>query len=106
MSDWEHFDYGLHVREFFVPIWLTPVAVAGVYAFAIFCAYQTTFVEMTLVNHEGNLFRQRLALVLRTAGRVGRLRALRRVKGTHFMHTSGFRDAWVEVGEVLRQGPE
>ena len=105
VSNWEAFDHSLHLREFFVPIWLTPVALAGVYAFAIFCAYQTTFVEMTLVNHEGNLFRQRLALVLRTAGRVGRLRVLRRVKGTHFMHTSGFRDAWTEFGEILRQGP-
>lgn len=34
------------------------------------------------------------------------LRALRRAGGWRVAHANGFREAWIEVGEVLRQGPE
>ena len=105
-SNWENLDHGLLIREFFVPIWLTPVALVGVYAFAIFCAYETTFVEITLAADGRSMFKQRLAVVLRTAGRVGRLRALRRAGGWRYAHANGFREAWTEVGEILRPEAE
>ena len=104
VSDWESLDHGLLVREFFVPIWLTPVALVSVYAFAVFCVYETAFVQMTLAADGRSMFKQRLAVVLRTAGRVGRLRALRRAGGWRFAHTNGFGEAWAEVGEILRPG--
>ena len=106
VTDWADIDHGLLVREFLVPMWLTPVALVCVYAFAIYCVYEVAFKQMTFVKHDGSLFRQRLAVMLRTIGRVSRVRALRRAGGTRFAHTSGFREAWNEVGEVLRQQTE
>ena len=106
VADWSDLDHGLLLRELFVPIWLTPIALVGVYAFAVFCVYETAFDQMTRATNGRSLFKQRLAVVLRTAGRVGRLSALRRSGGWRFAHANGFREAWIEVGEVLRQGPE
>lgn len=94
------------MREFFVPIWLTPVALVGVYVFAIFCAYQTVFAQMALAAKGSNLFKQRLAVVLRTTGRVGPLRVVSNQGGHRYAHAVGFQEAWAEVGEVLRQEPE
>ena len=103
VTDWADIDHGLLVREFFVPIWLTPVALVCVYAFAIYCVYEVAFKQMALVETDRSLFRQRLAVVLRTSCRVSRLRVLRRAGGTRFARTNGFRDAWNEFGEILRQ---
>ena len=105
-SNWEDLDHGLHVREFFVPIWLTPVALVSVYAFGIYCTYQTVFAQMAFSANGRSMFKQRLAVVLRTAGRVGRLRVVRSKGGYRYAHANGFREAWAEVGEVLRQGPD
>ena len=105
-SNWEDLDHALHVREFFVPIWLTPVALVSVYAFAVFCVYQTLFAQMAFSANGRSMFKQRLAVVLRTAGRVGRLRVVTGKGGYRYAHANGFREAWAEVGEVLRQGPE
>ena len=102
-TDWEGLDHGLLIREFLVPIWLTPVAVVCVYVFAVYCVYEVAFKQMALVEPARRLFRQRLAMALRTSCRVSRVRVLRRAGGTRFGHTSGFRDAWNEVGEILRQ---
>lgn len=98
--DWEDIDHGLLVREFLLPLWLTPVALVCVYAFAMYCVYEVAFKQMTLAGNS-SLFAQRVAVVLRTAGRVERLRNLRRAGGWRYAHTSGFRDAWNEVGRVL-----
>ncbi len=106
LNDWADLDHGLLLREFLLPLWLTPVALMGVYAFAIFCAYETAFVQMTFAARGRSLVRQRFVVVLRTAGRVGRLRALRRAGSWRFAHTSGFRDAWNEVGRILHPGTE
>ena len=106
LSDWADLDHELLLREFLLPLWLTPVALIGVYGFAIFCAYETAFVQMTFAAKGRSLFRQRLAVVLRTAGRVGRLRALRCAGSWRFANTDGFRDAWNEVGRILRPGTE
>lgn len=103
VSDWGSLDHELLLREFLLPLWLTPVALMGLYGFAIFCTYETAFVQMTSAAKGQSLFRQRLAVVSRTAGRIGRLRVLRRAGGWRFAHTSGFKDAWNEVGNILRQ---
>ncbi len=102
-TGWENLDHGLLIREFLVPIWLTPVALVCVYAFAIYCVYEVAFKQMALVKTDRNLFRQRLAVVLRVSFIVSRVRVLRRVGGTRFAHANGFRDAWNELGEILRR---
>lgn len=106
VADWSDLDHGLLLREFLVPIWLTPAALVGVYAFAVFCVYQTVFAQTAFAADGRSLFRQRLAVVLRTASRAGRLRALRRAGGWRYAHTNGFREAWAEVGEILRPEEE
>lgn len=105
-SNWDNLDHGLLIREFFVPIWLTPVALAGVYAFAIFCAYQTVFAQTAFSADGRSMFKQKLAVVLRTACRVGRVRVMRRMGGHRYAHANGFREAWAEVGDILDQETE
>lgn len=50
LPDWAGLDHELLLREFLLPLWLTPVALIGVYGFAIFCAYETAFVQMTFAR--------------------------------------------------------
>ena len=103
VSEWQEIDLGGLVREFLVPIWLTPPTLAFVYLVAVWAAYEIAFAQMRLgAEGQDNLFRQKLAVVLRAAGRPSVLRLLRS-RSWHIGRTSGFRDACRAVGEVIRQ---
>ena len=101
VSEWSNFDHGNLLREFLLPIWLTPVALVYVYALAVYAAYETAIVQIRFASKGRILVKQRLAMILRTACRPERLRILRRSGAWRFAHTSGFRDAWNEVGRIL-----
>lgn len=102
-SEWQEIDLGGLVREFSVPIWLTPPTLVFVYLVAVWAAYETAFAQMRIgAEGQDNLFRQKLAVVLRAAGRPSVLRLLRS-RSWHIGRTSGFRDACQAVGEVIRQ---
>ena len=101
VSDWSEFDHGDLLREFLLPIWLTPVALVYVYALAVYASYETAIVQIRLASKGRGLVKQRLAMILRTAGRPERLRILGRTGAWRFAHTSGFRDAWNEVGQII-----
>ena len=100
-SSWSQLEHGLLLREFLLPIGLTPVARSTVYLRSIWAAYETAFIRMNFVNH-GPLFGQKLALVLRSGARLGSLQRLRGDGAQQLGRTSGFREAWREVGQIAR----
>ena len=101
-SNWSQFDHGLLLREFLLPIWLTPVALSLVYLLSVWAAYETAFIRMNFVN-EGPLLGQKLALVLRSGVRLRNLQRLRGDGAHQLGRTTGFREAWREVGQIQRE---
>jgi len=101
VNDWSTVDRGQLLREFLLPIWMTPIALLFVYGFAVFAAYQSTFKMMGLRNEEQSLGRQRLAIALRANGRLGTLRLLSGLQATRIARARTFRGAWQEIG-ILR----
>ena len=93
VSEWQDIDIAVLVWEFLLPIWLTPPTLAYVYLVAVWAAYDSAFRQMRFSAEGRNLFRQKLAVVLRVAGRCSVLRLLRS-RSWHIGRTSGFRDAW------------
>ena len=105
VSEWQDIDIAVLVWEFLLPIWLTPPTLAYVYLVAVWAAYDSAFRQMRFSAEGRNLFRQKLAVVLRVAGRRSVLRLLRS-RSWHIGRTSGFRDAWTAVGKVMLQDRE
>ena len=86
------------LREFLLPIWLTPVALVFVYGFAVVAAYQGLFRRMRIWNKEGRLLPQKLAVLARANIRLGRLRLLSGLAIQRLSRTTTFRDSWSEFG--------
>lgn len=106
VSHWSDLDQGRFLREFLLPIWLTPLALLFVYGFALVAAYQSSFLRMRIWNKEGPLLRQRLAVLLRAHGRLGYLRRLSGLGDQRIAKTDGFREAWREIGVLRREARE
>jgi len=98
IANWSGLDRGRIVLEFLLPIWLTPVALVFVYGFAVVAAYQSFFRRMRIWNKDGPLLRQRLAVVARANGRLGKLRLLAGLGIQRIARTETFRDSWREFG--------
>ena len=99
---WSDVDQGAIVREFLVPVWLTPIALIFIYGFAVAAAYETCFKRMRFSKKEGRLVKQRLAILLRSGGRLRTLRLLSGQGAQSVARASGFRAAWNEVGRIRR----
>jgi hypothetical protein len=97
-AEWSNLDLGRIFREFLLPIWLTAVALIYVYGFAVLGAYQGFFRGMRIWNRDGPLLRQRLAVMVRANGRLGRLRLLSGLGIQRIARTHTFRQAWNELG--------
>ena len=100
VAEWSNSDLGGIFREFFLPIWLTAVALVYVYGFAVLAAYQGFFRRMRIWNKDGPLLRQRLAVMVRANGRLGRLRLLSGLGIQRIARTHTFRQAWNELGSL------
>ena len=101
VNERQDIDFEGLVWEFLLPIWLTPPTLTYVYVVAVWAAYDSAFRQMRSAESR-NLFRQKLAVILRAAGR----RSVLRLLGSgswHLGRTSGFRDAWTAVGEMMLQ---
>ena len=94
------------LREFLVPIWLTPLALFIVYAYAVWAAYESAFARMRIVKNHESLTRQPLALVLRTGIWLPRLRIVGNDGIFRIARTEGFREAWAAVGQIRRDRRE
>ena len=102
-GDWNALDQAGVLREFLLPIWLTPVALVFVYGFAIVAAYQGLFRRMRIWNKEGGLLPQRLAVLTRANVRLGRLRLLSGLAVQRLARTTTFRDSWSEFGILEKE---
>lgn len=103
---WSALDHRKLLLEFLLPVWLTPIALLFVYVFAVYAAYQGLFLRMRIWQKEGNLARQRSAVVLRAHLRLRNLRTLSGLGAQRVARTSGFRDAWREVGRLRTEVEE
>ena len=75
IDDWSLIDHSLLLREFLLPIWLTPFALLFVFGFAVVAAYEKAFGRMRLgAEDHSPLTKQRLALVLRSGLSLSHLR--------------------------------
>ncbi|HVL50800.1 MAG TPA: hypothetical protein VM754_04795 [Actinomycetota bacterium] len=103
IGNWSTLDQDAILREFLLPIWLTPPALLFVYGFAVVAAYQGAFVRMRIWNKQGPLLRQRLAMMVRANGRLGYLRLLYGNGAQRIARTEGFLQAWREVGVLHKE---
>ena len=101
MSDWADIDQSALAREFLLPVWLTVIALIYVYLLAVHSAYQLAYKQMRSAAKGKPVNSRLLAVVLRTGWRPNRLRVLSRAGGWRFAHTSGFQEAWNEVGRII-----
>ena len=99
-SEWQDIDHWALLREFLLPIWLTPPALAYVYLLAVWAAYTRVFSQMRFTADGGSLISQRLAVVLRTAARRSALRALL-PRSWHLGQAGGFGEAWHQTGNII-----
>ncbi len=106
VSGWSAIDKSLLWREFVLPLWLTPVALAFLYPLAVFTAYESVFVAMRFGARGERLIGPRLAVTLWSTCRLSRLRILRGPAAWHIGRTGTFRAAWREVGEAQREHRE
>ncbi|WP_419923943.1 hypothetical protein [Candidatus Poriferisocius sp.] len=101
MSDWADIDQSDLAREFLLPVWLTAIALIYVYLLAVYSTYQRAFKQMRSAAKGQPVHSRFLAVVLLAGRHPNRLRVLRRAGGWRFAHTSGFKDAWNEVGQII-----
>ena len=95
---WGEIDRQVLLLEFLVPVWLTPAALAFLYAFAVVASFQSNFKRMRIWRRDGQLWRQRLALLLRANVRLAPHRWLADGRLGRVAKASGIRSAWREIG--------
>ncbi len=106
IGEWPQADHGVLIKEFLMPIWLAPVALLMVYAYAVLAAYESTFIRMRIIKEGGSLARQHLALVLRTGIWLPHLRLVRGQGAHRIARTDGFREAWTAIGQIRQEHRE
>lgn len=99
--DWEVLDQAGLIREFAMPIWLTPAALLFVYAFAVVATYEEAFMRMRFQAKGRSLRRQQLAMIARGSGRIGTVRLFSFGSAAwRLADATGFRSAWNEIGRL------
>ena len=102
VADWKVIDKGLLWREFVMPLWLTPVALAFMALFALYLVYEATFSVMGSESAVGLSWRHRLAVLARCGPRPRAARAVRPA-ASWLANDPGFRSTWRWTGRVLRE---
>lgn len=103
VRDWNELDGASLLREFLLPLWLTPAALVFVYVFAVYDAQLKTWRLMRLHKPEGSIWRQRSAALLRCNVRLGALRLVRGRALTAVARSDGFRSAWAQIAEERKR---
>lgn len=99
---WSQLDHAALAREFFLPVWLTPVALVFIYGFAVVAAYQLTFMRLRIWGERhDHLLAQRLGLILRAHVRLGVLRLIRGPALPRLAGCRSLREAWATVGQIV-----
>ena len=94
------------VREFLMPLWLTPVALLMVYMHGVLAAYDSAFIRMRISKEGGSLAKQRFALVLRVGIWLPHLRLVQGPGAYRIARTVGFRETWATIGQILHEHRE
>lgn len=102
VTDWKVIDKDLLWREFVMPLWLTPVALAFMALFALYLVYEATFSVMGSESAVGLSWRHRLAVLARCGLRPRAARAVRPA-ASWLANDPGFRLTWRWTGRVLRE---
>ena len=103
VDDWSEIDRGMLLREFLLPLWLTPVALLLVYPLSWFAAYDGVRARMQIAAKGRPIRAQRLAVLIRCAGRLGALRELQGTASWRIGQAEGFLAAWREIGEIKQR---
>ncbi|MCP5068644.1 MAG: hypothetical protein GY946_18940 [bacterium] len=90
------------VREFLLPVWLTPIALVFVYFFAVYAAHEGAWKRLR-IWYEGPVWRQRLAIALRCNLRLGTLRVIQGRALPTIARSDGFGSAWRAIGVAREQ---
>lgn len=93
-------------QELLLPVWLTGFALMFVYAFAVVAAYQGAFLRMRFWKKDGPQWKQRLALLLRSHIRLGRLRLWNGAGLGRIANAGTFRSAWREMSALRAEDEE
>ncbi len=99
--NWATIDRAVVIREFLLPLWMTPIALAFVYLFALVAAHESALKRMRRWKKDGRLLGQRLAILLRANVRLGTLRLVTGSGLQRVARAGGFRKTWKAIG-VLR----
>ena len=102
VADWKVVDKDLLWREFVMPLWLTPVALAFMALFALYLVYEATFSVMGSESAVGLSWRHRLAVLARCGPRPRAARAVRPA-ASWLANDPGFRSTWKWTGRVLSE---
>ena len=102
VADWKVIDKNLLWREFVMPLWLTPVALAFMALFALYLVYEATFSVMGSESAVSLSWRHRLAVLARCGPRPRAARAVRPA-ASWLANDPGFRLTWRWTGRVLRE---
>lgn len=106
VDDWSDTDRALLLREFLLPLWLTPVALLLIYPLSWFAAYEGVRARMRFAANGRPIRAQRLAVMIRSAGRLGALRELQGTDSWRLGRADGFRAAWREIGDIKQDQRE
>lgn len=106
LNDWSDLDKAMLIREFLLPLWLTPIALLLIYPMSWFAAYDSVRAGMRFAADDHPIRAQRLAVLIRCAGRLGALRELRGAASWRVGRAEGFRAAWREIGNIKQQNRE
>ncbi|MXW58368.1 MAG: hypothetical protein F4124_08250 [Acidimicrobiia bacterium] len=95
VTNWSKHDHGLVWREFVMPAWLTPAALLLIYVLSVIVAVEYLATRVSLFASDDRRM-QKLAVVLRTSGRLSRIKPL--IPWGHVIgQAEGFREAWQET---------
>lgn len=106
VADWSEIDTALRLREFLLPLWLTPVALLLIYPLSWFAAYEGVRARMRFAAKGRPIRAQRLAVLIRCAGRLGALRELQGTASWQIGRAAGFRAAWRAISDIKQQQRE
>ena len=103
VNDWSDLDKAMLIREFLLPLWLTPIALLLIYPLAWFAAYDGVRARMRVAADGRPIRAQQLAVLIRCAGRLDALRELQGTASRRVERAEGFRAAWRAIGDIKQQ---
>lgn len=103
IDQWGDLDYGQLLREAALPVWLTFGAIAFLYPFTLYMAYEQLLKRMRWRANGQPVWRQQLAVLAYAGPRLSAVRDLQGAADYDVVHAEGFRQAVHAIRQVRRQ---